>query len=106
MMSGTFVPILENTDTMRPVADRIVKMTKCAGNSTLDCLRKLSSAELLDVSTRTNNELNSPLTTVYGPIIDNYWVKVQHHESLRTGKFRKVPLLISTAKDEGEFLSI
>jgi carboxylesterase type B len=104
MMSGSFLPIAETTVTMKPVLDDVLKRTKCdipQVQSHVECLRNLSAHELLEASVKTNQHFNTPLTTVFKPIIDDNFFRRQHIVSLQTGKFMKIPIMISTAPDEG-----
>jgi carboxylesterase type B len=54
-------------------------------------------------SVATNLAMKSPITTCYGPILDGKYFTRQHTESLAKGLFRKIPLMINTVRDEGEF---
>lgn len=54
LQSGFFGPILETTETMAPVADLVAKIANCTNVDRIDCLRKLTAEQLMEVSYRTN----------------------------------------------------
>ena len=100
MQSGFTIPIIDTTETALPVVNYILKLSNCQGPNHIECLRKIDAETLSDISTKANDQINSPINTIYGPAIDGDWIPRQHHESLELGLFRKVPLMITSDLDE------
>lgn len=51
----------------------------------------------------TNAAAKSPVTTAYGPLLDGRLWTRQARESLKLGKFRKIPIMMNTQSDEGNY---
>jgi hypothetical protein len=102
MQSGPYTPILETVVTARPIVDYLANITDCQENL-ISCLRNLSADDLMAASLQTNTIFKCPLSTIWLPIVDGDMIKYQLHESIQKERFRKIPLMINTNKDEATF---
>ena len=108
LQSGSAIPVFDTPDQGEYVFENLMSQLKhkcTVGQTSLQCLRDLPAQDLLDASLRTNKQLNSAILTSYGPVLDGKFIRRQHFDSLRLGLFRKIPLMVSTTKDEGVFLT-
>lgn len=101
IQSGSSIPIIETTRSMKPAMDYIAHKAGCKGPKYMECIREKDAKELLEASAEVNLKLYTPFTTIYVPLLDGKLIRRQHYESLKTGKFMKIPLLLSSTIDEG-----
>jgi carboxylesterase type B len=102
MQSGPYSPILETVVTARPIVDYLANITHCQENL-ISCLRNLTADDLMAASLQTNTIFQSPLSTIWAPIVDGVMIKYQLHESIQKERFQNIPLMINTNKDEATF---
>jgi carboxylesterase type B len=104
MQSGAYSSIVESTETSRPIVDYLSNITGCNNTDMLiSCLRNLTADDLMAASLQTNTVFNSPLSTIWKPVIDGDIVQRQQLESVERGLFRKIPIMINTNQDEATF---
>lgn len=109
MQSGFYGPHMETTESSSHIVDTLGDLTQCNGPNRIECLRSLSAEDLLHASEETQNACD-PVATIWLPIIGSDWLTLdynfvprQQRESLQMGLFRKIPIMITTAADEGGF---
>lgn len=91
--SGSILPVLDTPKTVPWLLEGILTKSKCTGSDHLQCLRKLSAAELLKVSYANDAEMSPPITSFF-PLIDSTFLTRQNSQALAQGLFRKVPLML------------
>lgn len=108
LQSGSLIPVIDtpaNADFVyRNMLSHVGRRCGIAQTS-LECLRDLPANDLLEASLLTKKEINSPISTAFGPLLDGKIFQRQQHESLRLKLFRKIPMMINTVQDEGVFLT-
>lgn len=103
MQSGSAIPFLDQPKHIEGVANLILQRTNCTGVAKVACLRSLPSNILLDAAIEANAYMSTPFGTAFGPVLDGKFITRQHYESLALGLFRKVPIMLSTTRDEGMY---
>lgn len=105
LQSGFPVPLLESPTTGLPVVGLLKKLSGCNGTLYVECLRNLTADNLQSAGFQTDQIINSPLSTTWGPILDGNIMTMQPYQSLEQGLFRKIPLMMQLAVDEGNFFA-
>lgn len=102
LMSGA-MPYLETIEGVQYIAEYFNNLVNCTMPQNLECLRALSAHDMLQASIKTNNDVGTVLHTSFGPFVDGFFIRRQHHDSLSSGLFRKIPVMINTNIDEAMF---
>lgn len=103
LQSGFTLPILETPESIRAVSSYISQRSNCNikdYQKLMKCMKELSPSDLLRLSIETNTAFDSPLGTIWLPVIDGEFIKRQQWQSLDMGLFVKVPLLMTMANSE------
>ncbi|KAL4072141.1 Alpha/Beta hydrolase protein [Scleroderma citrinum] len=109
MESGSIVPLHDITSVQQQENyDFLVTQTNCkTASDTLNCLRQVPYQALLNATLETNALLSyQSLNTTWKPAVDGVFLKQTVRESLRSGKYAKVPAILGDVDDEGTLFSL
>ncbi|KAI8912799.1 Carboxylesterase [Gorgonomyces haynaldii] len=107
LQSGSMLPITDTIDRTQFVMDEFKRLSGCnsTGQAFIDCIKHMDAEQLRVASDQTYIQLDSPFATSYQPILDGTFITEQQSKSLESGRFRKIPVMITTNKDEGMYFT-
>jgi len=85
----------------------LVTKTGCSNTTsheTIECLRQVPAADLITHFYPSEHNPNSPPPPFLFPVVDGDLLPAEPYDLLNSGTYNKVPLMIGTNEDEGEFL--
>ncbi|KIK97314.1 hypothetical protein PAXRUDRAFT_766008 [Paxillus rubicundulus Ve08.2h10] len=88
--------------------DFIVAQTDCtSATDTLDCLRQAPYQSILDAVLQTTPLLSyQALNTSWEPLVDGVFFKQSARQSLKQGKYARIPAILGDVDDEGTLFSL
>uniref|UniRef100_A0A6P7G1D3 Carboxylic ester hydrolase n=1 Tax=Diabrotica virgifera virgifera TaxID=50390 RepID=A0A6P7G1D3_DIAVI len=93
-------------------ANEVAGYLNCTSDSTkdmVDCLRKVSSVDLLNAMTKLFRYLDAIPLVIFGPVIENGenpFLADHPYKLIKKGKINDVPWVTSSVKDEGIFPTV
>lgn len=109
MESGSAALLQDITSTKQQENyDFLVAQTNCnTASDTLSCLRQAPYQAILNTTLETNALLSyESLNITWGPVVDGVILKQTVRESLRAGKYARVPAILGDVDDEGTLFSL
>lgn len=109
MESGSAAPIHEITsEQQQENYDFLVAQTNCGGASdTLGCLREAPYEAIANATAQMTALLSyQSLNSTWGPLVDGVFLKQTVRQSLRAGKYARVPVILGDVDDEGTLFSL
>lgn len=86
--------------------DALSKRIGCYGPKVIACFRNATADDLLQAQLDVTATFESPLTTIFQPLLDNKLFTRSPYDALASGQFLRIPLMISTVLDEGNYFTI
>ena len=105
LQSGSIIPIVDKASSGQFIVDEVKNRLGCLSEPGIECIVKADPYKLLKAAVDTNAAMDSPLTSIYGPVYDGDLIQRPNLESLRLGLYRKIPVLINTNQDEGRYFT-
>lgn len=109
MESGSAAPIHEITsEQQQENYDFLIAQTNCGGASdTLGCLREAPYEAIANATAQMTALLSyQSLNSTWGPLVDGVFLKQTVRQSLRAGKYARVPVILGDVDDEGTLFSL
>lgn len=109
MGSGSAAPIRDITsEQQQENYDFLVAQTNCsAASDTLNCLRQAPYDAIVNATAQMTALLSyQALNSTWGPLVDGVFLKQTIRQSLRAGKYARVPAILGDVDDEGTLFSL
>ncbi|KAI6026036.1 Alpha/Beta hydrolase protein [Pisolithus marmoratus] len=109
MESGSATPIREITsEQQQENYDFLVAQTNCnAASDTLSCLQKAPYDAIVNATAQMTALLSyQSLNSTWGPLVDGVFLKQTVRQSLRSGKYARIPAILGDVDDEGTLFSL